>query len=176
MSIIYLSELAELGGSNCCFFTDADIFNNCNYCEDVQINRDTFFHRHMVYFIVFAVDLKEAIEKNDLTFSFGTLFCPSLSPSLPNALWTKKSICVQLYWCATHLHDTRKIRLHVDYIVQTNVSFSRSHDIFIFNEILCISESRHCFLNIKNFKSFYKLQVDGSKFVCKQFKDLFFSK
>lgn len=26
----YLSELAELGGSNCCFFTDADIINHWN--------------------------------------------------------------------------------------------------------------------------------------------------
>lgn len=50
----YLSELAELGGSNCCFFTDADIFNNWLNCEDVQKNhRGTRSFEQILFFFFF---------------------------------------------------------------------------------------------------------------------------
>lgn len=72
----YLSELAELGGSICCFFTDADIFQNWkpNICENVQNNGDTFLHQHMIYFVAFDCDLKETTETERRYFFFFSVF------------------------------------------------------------------------------------------------------
>lgn len=111
----YLSELAELGGSNCCFFTDADILNNwkLNY-ENVQNDTDGHvfirsthdLFRRCCFFCCFCCCLSIGKGSNrkesNMTFFIQNIILShsnAIELKVVNALWILSISCRHMFAC-----------------------------------------------------------------------------